>query len=194
MPPRESPVASHESPLRTLPTSRTVPPEHHFPLSTRHSQAQVASTLPCHLARRRSDLVQLTLWLMYESSIGASSEHRLLLSSLPSATLSPLLWTKEERADLLQGSPLVKEIEARLDALHQEWYSVIEAASVAGVKLDEEHFTTEAFVRTFCVVLAHAIYLPSAECFALVPLLGWAKKTGARRAFSLALFHEPSSL
>lgn len=75
------------------------------------------------------------------------------------------------RAELLQGSPVLEEARQRQSALQQQWATL--AAS---------HFSTDpqrfppavwneaAFMRSFCVVLACTTYLPSAECFALVPV------------------------
>lgn len=63
---------------------------------------------------RRSELVQLALWLMHERGEGEQSAYRPLVASLPQGTLSPLLWTEAERADLLRGSPILVEAENRL--------------------------------------------------------------------------------
>lgn len=89
------------------------------------------------LARGRSELVGLALWLMLERSKasrrhepwldtsldppllqgssndlqGGGSEWHALLQTLPQATLSPILWSDEEREQLLRGSP-VQEVRA----------------------------------------------------------------------------------
>ena len=42
-----------------------------------------------------------------------------------------------------------------------------------------EHYGWEAFRAAFSVVLAHSIYLPTAECLALLPLAGLIKPTAS---------------
>lgn len=44
---------------------------------------------------------------------------------------------------------------------------------------DSDVYNLEAFERAMSVVLAHAAYLPSAACFALLPLASQAPRTGA---------------
>lgn len=142
--------------------------------------AQKSAVAP--LAEGRSELVQLALWLMHERGEGEQSAYRPLVASLPQGTLSPLLWTEAERADLLRGSPILVEAENRLAALRKEWASIEELCAQDPSRFPPERFTFDSFLRSFCVVLAHSTFLPSAECFALVPLLGWAKKTCAAGA------------
>jgi len=130
------------------------------------------------VAEGRSDLVQLALWLMRERSAGAASEHAPLVASLPAATLSPLLWSEAELDTLLRGSPVAAEARSRVAALRAEWEAV-EAAAAAhpGALPDGADFA--GFLSSFCAVLAHATYLEAASCFALVPLLGCARRTCA---------------
>jgi len=40
-------------------------------------------------------------------------------------------------------------------------------------------FGKEPFMRAFSVVLGHAVYLPSAECFALMPVASLLERTGS---------------
>jgi histone-lysine N-methyltransferase SETD3 len=41
-----------------------------------------------------------------------------------------------------------------------------------------EVYNYEAFAAAFCVVLGHALYLPSAQLFALLPLISLMGRTG----------------
>ena len=45
--------------------------------------------------------------------------------------------------------------------------------------------TKEAFFQAMSVVIAHATYLPSAQCFALLPIASTLARTGADTACAL---------
>lgn len=53
------------------------------------------------------------------------------LATLPAATLTPILWPDEERAQLLRGSPVLTEARAREAALRQEWQELAAAMAAA---------------------------------------------------------------
>eukprot|EP00887_Chlorella_sp_A99_P004667 scaffold4.g4667.t1 len=130
----------------------------------------------------RSELVGLALWLMQERSRGATSPWAPLLACLPQETDSPLLWPEEERARLLAGSPVREEAAAREAALRQEWAGIAAAAAAAGggaAGYAPAAFSEAAFLRAFSVVLAQAAFLPTAQCFALLPLVGGLARTGS---------------
>lgn len=55
---------------------------------------------------------------------GAASQWAPLLRTLPAQTLSPLLWSDAELAELLGGSPVLAEARARQAALRQEWAEI----------------------------------------------------------------------
>lgn len=44
--------------------------------------------------------------------------------------------------------------------------------------LKDRRYNEQAFLHAFAVVLAHAIYLPSASCFALLPFVSFMQRTG----------------
>lgn len=62
---------------------------------------------------------------------GAASAWSAFLATLPAATLTPILWPDEERAQLLRGSPVLEEARAREAALQQEWQELAAAISSA---------------------------------------------------------------
>ncbi|PRW58899.1 rubisco small subunit N-methyltransferase [Chlorella sorokiniana] len=133
------------------------------------------------LAEGRSELVGLALWLMQERDKGAASEWAPFLATLPRATLSPILWPDEERQQLLRGSPVLQEARTREQALRQEWQQIAEAMAAAGssAAYPAAVFNEQAFLEAMSVVLAYAAYLPSAQCFALLPLVGGFRRTGS---------------
>jgi histone-lysine N-methyltransferase SETD3 len=131
------------------------------------------------LAEGRSELVGLALFLMQERSRGASSAWAPLLATLPSCTNSPVLWDDAERADCLNGSPVLEEARSREAALLAEWESIQTTAGTAGISLDSGTFNARAFLEAMSVILSAAAYLPSAQCFALLPLVGSLRRTGS---------------
>jgi len=131
------------------------------------------------LAEGRSELVGLALFLMQERSRGTASAWAPLLATLPSCTNSPVMWEDTERAELLNGSPILEEARSREAALLAEWDSVQTTADTAGISLDPGTFSARAFLEAMSVILSAAAYLPSAQCFALLPLVGSIRRTGS---------------
>ncbi|KAG1670765.1 hypothetical protein FOA52_013992 [Chlamydomonas sp. UWO 241] len=126
-----------------------------------------------------SELVALTLWVLAERAKGAASAYAALLGTLPDRTNTPLLWSDEELGQLLFGSPVLAESMARKatlrsqwQAMHDEWFSKDPATFPAST------YGYEPFANAFSVVLAHAIYLPSAGMFALLPVASLFGRTG----------------
>lgn len=75
-----------------------------------------------------SELACLALFLMYEKKRGPESEWQPFIKELDRiqargalGAKSPLLWSGEERARLLRGSPLLAEAEARVRAVEREY-------------------------------------------------------------------------
>jgi histone-lysine N-methyltransferase SETD3 len=131
------------------------------------------------VAANCSELVALSLWLMAERAKGSSSNWAPLLATLPETTNSPILWDDQQRAELLTGSPTLLEARKRHDTLLQQWADLSQQLAAAGpAAFPPEVFNEANFMRCFCVVLASAVYLPSAECFALLPLAGLLGRTG----------------
>eukprot|EP00899_Mesostigma_viride_P015360 jgi/Mesvir1/23825/Mv10632-RA.1 len=122
-------------------------------------------------AKGRGDIIGFTLWLMMERLKGASSEWAPYVASLPSETMSPLLWTQQERDALLKPCFARKEAETRLKSL-QETFNELEATAFSQDRQNfpVDAFSFEAFKAAFCVIMSRVIYLPTADCFALVPL------------------------
>ncbi|PSC76514.1 U3 small nucleolar ribonucleo MPP10 [Micractinium conductrix] len=132
------------------------------------------------VAEGRSELVGLALWLLAERAKGPASAWAALLATLPSATPTPVLWPDEERAVLLRGSPVLAEARAREAALRQEWAELAAAMGAAGAAaFPPAVFNEQAFLEAMSVVLAKAAYLPTAQCFALLPLAGGFARTGS---------------
>ncbi|KAL4445791.1 hypothetical protein ABPG77_008990 [Micractinium sp. CCAP 211/92] len=134
------------------------------------------------VADGRSELVGLALWLMQERGKGGASMWSAFLATLPAATLTPILWPDEERAQLLRGSPVLTEARAREAALRQEWQELAAAMAAAAestATYPASVFNEQAFLEAMSVVLAHAAYLPTAQCFALLPLVGGFSRTGS---------------
>lgn len=134
------------------------------------------------IAKECSELVALALWLLAERAVvaaGGTSEYGALLAALPQAIETPILWDDKERVELLQGSPVLEEARSRHAALQQQWAQLSERwFSKDPSRFAPAAFGEAAFMRAFSVVLAHAAYLPSAECFALLPLAGQLGRTG----------------
>ncbi|GIL70833.1 hypothetical protein Vretimale_3919 [Volvox reticuliferus] len=130
------------------------------------------------LAVECSELTALTLWLVAERARGSVSVHGGLLSTLPEATLSPLLWEETELAELLAGSPVLDEARARRDALRRQWAALEPRLRADPDRFPPGIFSEGAFYRAFSVVVAHARFLPSANCFALLPLASSMGRTG----------------
>ncbi|GMH33200.1 hypothetical protein BSKO_01034 [Bryopsis sp. KO-2023] len=131
-----------------------------------------------YLARDRSELIALTLWLMAERSAGSASSWRPFLETLPDRTMTPILWTESERKKLLSGSPVQEEAEIRINTLKSEWQTLEAEFSQDREKFPLDAFNQDSFFSGFSVIMSAAIYLPSAKCFALLPSLFGMKRTG----------------
>eukprot|EP00878_Enallax_costatus_P003647 GHUV01003861.1.p1 GENE.GHUV01003861.1~~GHUV01003861.1.p1 ORF type:complete len:495 (+),score=148.67 GHUV01003861.1:1566-3050(+) len=131
------------------------------------------------VAKDCSELVGLALWLMAERAKGAASSWCQLLHTLPDTTSSPILWADQDRVELLTGSPVLTEARNRQNALQQQWSNLSKQHFQPNSdRFNPEVFNEADFMHTFCVVLACTAYLPSAECFALVPVAGNMGRTG----------------
>jgi len=132
------------------------------------------------VAAESSELVALTLWLCAERHIGAASTSSAFLATLPAATFTPLLWEESEITQLLAGSPIQKEASSRRAAIIQQWQDLQDRVfSQDPAKFPPSAFGQEAFLAAFSVILAHSVYLPSASCFALLPVASQLDRTGS---------------
>lgn len=119
------------------------------------------------LAAGRPDLIGLALWLVYEKWLGKKSVWYPYVKTFPSTTLSPLLWSSSEQETLLKGTSLSEVVRQRTLFLEDEFADIMDSHAK---ELPSDVFTFEAFKTAFSVITARAIYLPSAELYALVPL------------------------
>ncbi|CAI7754507.1 unnamed protein product [Closterium sp. NIES-53] len=126
-------------------------------------------------AEGRGDLVGLTLWLMWERSQGDASLWAPYIRTFPEATSSPLLWPADDRQRLLAGTTIADEIDGRVAEM-EAVYSVLKAThfdadpSSFPTSPASAPFSPESFKKAFAVVLSRAVYLPSVDLFALIPL------------------------
>ncbi|KAK9790329.1 hypothetical protein WJX73_000550 [Symbiochloris irregularis] len=135
------------------------------------------------LAEGRSELITLALWLMAERLKGSESIWSPLIATLPLGTIdSPVLWPSEDRKQLLMGSPCQREADARAQALEQEWSGIAAAIGNDQSRFPPGAFNKEAFVQAVVAVIASAVYLPSAQCFAVIPLASTLPRTGQEGA------------
>ena len=134
-------------------------------------------------------MVALALWLLAErggdeSGGGVPPKKKKdwapLLASLPATSDSPVLWPEDQRKDLLRGSPVLAEARERDAALDRQWAELERVADGAGgwPPMTSSNFTRDGFREAVAVVLANATYLPAAGCFALLPLVSVAGRTG----------------
>lgn len=128
------------------------------------------------ICRGRSEVVSLALFVTKQRHLGEGSMWHVLLSTLPASVDSPVFWEDEDREMLLRGSPVLDESTKRALELENEWKSLRESAGQSLSWLSKH-----SFMKSMSVVLSHAVFLPSAQCFALVPVVGGFQKTGSLR-------------
>lgn len=135
------------------------------------------------LAAGADDVTALALWLAAErgGSGGPAAKWAPLLATLPATVDTPVLWDDDERAVLLRGSPVLAEARARDAALDAAHAALVEAAGGAA----PSWLSRQAFRDAVAVVTATAAYLPAAGCFALLPVLSRARRSGAADAARL---------
>mmetsp|Transcript_15687 Transcript_15687/g.49275 ORF Transcript_15687/g.49275 Transcript_15687/m.49275 type:complete len:523 (-) Transcript_15687:134-1702(-) len=134
------------------------------------------------VAEGQGELLGITLWLMAERAKGESSAWFPYLRSLPERTLSPITWAQEERSSLLKGSPVKAEADARVAALQEQWEAISPKLEADPAAFPSAVFSLANFLDAFSVVIANAVYLPSAECFAMLPVA-----SSVRRVFGAPL-------
>ena len=133
------------------------------------------SPIVAGLAAGRGELVGLALWLCLERHKGPLSEWAPYVATLPSAGSDhPLLWTAGELQTLLQGPPVREQAVSRLESADDEYASI--ADQIRSNPNDfppdaYEFLTRDAFVDALATVLARAVWLNAANCYAMVPLV-----------------------
>ena len=135
------------------------------------------------LAAGRGELVGLALWLCHERAKGALSDWAPYIATLPGAGADhPLLWPEAEMNDLLQGSPAREEALSRAASAAEEYASIRASidADPTNYPADAYAFLTrEAFLDALATVLARAVWLNAANCYAMVPLVDLLPIVGA---------------
>ncbi len=95
------------------------------------------------------------------------------------STNTPLLWSDDELQKLLAGSPVLEESRSRIKELKRQWGELNDNYfSKDPASFPPSLFGYDQFAAAFSVVLAHAIYLPSASLFALLPVASLMGRTG----------------
>lgn len=123
------------------------------------------------LIQGRSELISLAIFLSKHRVLGSDSPWKYLIDTLPESVDSPIFWSEEDRLSLLKGSPVAVEASQRFKALEKEWDSLQNARP--------DWLDKSLFFKSMSVVLRHAIFLPSVQCFALLPIMGDIQKTGS---------------
>lgn len=148
-----------------------------------------ADTTVAAVAEGRSELTGLALWIIAQRLQGNQSSWAPLLKALPAVVETPLLWSEEQRAELLRGSPVAQQSRERAQQLKEEWASIAEAAPNLPSGFDES-----SFLAAMTVALAHAVYIPAASCFALAPGLSALRRSGSSSAASVGYDADASAL
>ncbi len=126
------------------------------------------------LAKGRPELVGLALWLCAERIKGGASDWAPYVKTLAANPDAPLFWTEAEDFALLKGSPIVNDAVERSRSAREEYAAIVEVIKgdpTAFPAEAYEFFTEERFVDALATVCAKATWLPTASCYALVPLL-----------------------
>ena len=114
---------------------------------------------------------------------GALSDWAPYIAALPGAGADhPLLWPEAEMNDLLQGSPRREEALSRAASAAEEYASIRASidADPTNYPADAYAFLTrEAFLDALATVLARAVWLSAANCYAMVPLVDLLPIVGA---------------
>ena len=141
------------------------------------------SPIVAELATGRGELVGLALWLTLERHKGSLSEWAPYVATLPSAGADhPLLWTGDELTTLLQGSPVREQAVSRAASADEEYASIVAQIQASPDDFPPDAYgflTKEAFVDALATVLARAVWLNAANCYAMVPLVDLLPLVGA---------------
>jgi len=135
------------------------------------------------LAAGRGELIGLSLWLCHERYKGRLSDWAPYIATLPAAGPNhPLLWSPADISKLLQGSPIAAEALSRAAAAEEEYNSIraVIQSDPANYPADAYTFLTKAaFLDALATVLARAVWLNAANCYAMVPLIDLLPLVGA---------------
>ncbi|EFN55628.1 hypothetical protein CHLNCDRAFT_57818 [Chlorella variabilis] len=134
-----------------------------------------------------SELACLTLYLAYEKKRGKEGCWYRFIKELDrmqgrgsQGAKSPLLWDEGQAAELLAGSPVVGEIEARLQGIRKEYEELDTVWYLAGSLFNRqpfspptEQFSFPVFRQAFTAVQSSVVHLQGVALgkrFALVPM------------------------
>mmetsp|Transcript_6642 Transcript_6642/g.16505 ORF Transcript_6642/g.16505 Transcript_6642/m.16505 type:complete len:515 (-) Transcript_6642:145-1689(-) len=141
------------------------------------------SPIVAGLAAGRGELVGLALWLCHERAKGRLSEWAPYIATLPNAGPDhPLMWPTEDITTFLKGSPAVAQALSRAADAAEEYASIRDAirGDPANFPADVYDFLSEpAFTDALATVLARAVWLNAANCYAMVPLVDLLPVVGA---------------
>ena len=141
------------------------------------------SPIVAGLAAGRGELVGLALWLCHERAKGGLSDWAPYVATLPDAGPDhPLMWPPEAIAELLKGSQVQAQAASRAADAKEEYAAIRAAiaADPANYPADAYAFLTEAaFLDALATVLARAVWLNAANCYAMVPLVDLLPLVGA---------------
>jgi len=121
----------------------------------------------------KDSLTSIALWLMKQRTMGQDGKWGAYMRVVPLFTYSPITWSQAERDGLLRGSLAQGEANLRVQELERMWVGIAKTINAHEEEFKEVRsaFTFENFLDAFSVALAHAVYLPSVDKLALVPLV-----------------------
>ena len=141
------------------------------------------SPIVAGLAAGRGELVGLALWLCHERAKGPLSDWAPYVATLPNAGPDhPLMWSTADLTELLKGSQIADQALSRAGSAAEEYASIREliASDAENYPADAYAFLTEAaFTDALATVLARAVWLNAANCYAMVPLVDMLPLVGA---------------
>ena len=85
----------------------------------------------------------------------------------------------------LAGAQVLREAEARAAAVDAEWAALAPRLAAEPARYPSLAYSRARFGAALAAAIAHAAFLPAAGCFALVPVLSHARRTGAEAGAAL---------
>jgi len=122
----------------------------------------------------KDEILAITLWAMAEGCV-ADGFWACYVETFQEVN-TPILWAEEARSALLQGSSALVAAREKERAALREWEALRPQFAAQPDKFPADVFTEAVFLRVLCCVLARSVYLPSAGCYALVPVADAARR------------------
>ena len=126
------------------------------------------------LAKDQDELVAIALWTMAEG-FDEDSQWAPYIRTFADP-ITPILWPDEQREALLTGSEALTLARDKQESAVAAWQAMQGTIAAAPDKFPPTVFNEAVFLRVLCCVLARSVYLPGAECFALVPVADLARR------------------